>query len=1054
QEHPAAETIGAFAEGRLRRAEVVALTTHLARCAACREAVEAANEAFAAEAPSQPVRMRPWWIAAAAAAAVIAIVAVLLPLRDGDGTSRLVSLVPADRRLVEPRLTGGFGYAPYRGPMRGGTRDPRMMKLMGAAGDLAERADRERSADAQHVAGVALLLADGGDDGVTRLREAAAKRPDDAATWSDVAAGEYAEALRSGRPSRFPVALAAADRALRIDAKHAEASFNRALILERLGLTQEARAAWERYLAIDGGSPWAAEARQRLGKLPRQTSQSLFQHELPRLESAAAAGDTATVRAVVSAYPQQSRAWAEAEWPAQWAEALRRGDPPAAARALAAARATGEVLASIAGESLVRDAVARIDGDPGFADAYLTYRDGRKAYAAGKPKEAEPLLRTAAERFAAAQSPMGYVARYYAASARFDRNDLAGARGELETLLGELARQPRYAAATAQVEWELALCHMTAGDWNAALPLLSRAESAFARLGERSHAAFVGTLLADTLASLGRPDESWTARVRSFAILSEEGRTMRLAVSLGAASRIDLRVGRLDAARALLRLEQTADRTLANDALLADALLREAVLAAKVGDAAGAAHAAEEASAVAGRITDPELRARALADVDFAAGAVALDGDAGRAKMLLTRAIEAYRTRGLPFYLAESLLLRGRAAKRLGAPDEAARDLAAGIEVVEQSPIVMAGAVSGTGVHDAGDALFEDAIALALDRGATNEAFAYAERARGGAVGAAELVGRLAGSGVVVLEAIALPEEVIVFTVDGERVDVHRTKIAREVVAALVQSNAATRLYDLLVRPSEVVLARNREVVVIADPLLAGIPFAALYDGVRKRYVIESTAVARAERASVLRADRMAAPRQVLAVSLPTGDDVGLDALPDGLAEARELQGLYPRVTELTAERATFPATVALARQSEVVHISGHTERQPGNGDAALVFADGPVTWSAVASAALPDVQVVVLAACETLRAPAGRDARTLSLGAGFLAAGARDVVGTLTPIADVDARMLFHDFHQHLAAGLAPVDALRQAQLHAIAAGSTSWQAVALLTTRITTAG
>ena len=35
-----------------------------------------------------------------------------------------------------------------------------------------------------------------------------------------------------------------------------------------LGLTQQARTAWERYLAADPSSPWAVEARTRLRALP------------------------------------------------------------------------------------------------------------------------------------------------------------------------------------------------------------------------------------------------------------------------------------------------------------------------------------------------------------------------------------------------------------------------------------------------------------------------------------------------------------------------------------------------------------------------------------------------------------------------------------------------------------------------------------------------------------------------------------------------------------------------------------------------------------------
>jgi len=61
--------------------------------------------------------------------------------------------------------------------------------------------------------------------------------------------------------------------------------------------------------------------------------------------------------------------------------------------------------------------------------------------------------------------------------------------------------------------------------------------------------------------------------------------------------------------------------------------------------------------------------------------------------------------------------------------------------------------------------------------------------------------------------------------------------------------------------------------------------------------------------------------------------------------------------------------------------------------------------------------------------------------------AGATDVVGTLTPIADTDARELFLSIHRHLAAGDVPAEAVRAAQREAIARHSDAWRAVASLT-------
>jgi tetratricopeptide (TPR) repeat protein len=215
-----------------------------------------------------------WWLAAVAAAVIIAVIAIPLLRRGDDTMSRLVTLAPASARIVEPRLSGGFAWAPYRGPMRSAdsAADAERLKLGGAAGDAIARAQRDQSEKAQHAAGIALVLVDQPGEAIDRLRRVAEQSPNDDHLWSDLAAARYAASVELQRPSLLPEALAAADRALRIDPKSAEALFNRALILEHLGPTGEARKAWLRYLEVDTSSSWATEARSHLSELPAKAS--------------------------------------------------------------------------------------------------------------------------------------------------------------------------------------------------------------------------------------------------------------------------------------------------------------------------------------------------------------------------------------------------------------------------------------------------------------------------------------------------------------------------------------------------------------------------------------------------------------------------------------------------------------------------------------------------------------------------------------------------------------------------------------------------------------
>ncbi|HEX2832613.1 MAG TPA: CHAT domain-containing protein [Thermoanaerobaculia bacterium] len=1054
-----AETLAAFAEGKLTRQEIAPVLAHLRHCNDCTADVEAIR--------SPASRRLPLQLLAAAAVLAIAIAGLLLfrdRLSQRDPIRRLVSLSPRSERLIEPRVTGGFPWTPFRGPMRAteGAIDPEQMKLVGAAGEILDQAAHDPSASAQQGAGLALLLTGRPKDAVEKLRAAAEASPNDAKVRSDLAAARLAAAERGRAPSLIPMALADVDAALRIDPRLPEARFNRALILERLGLLQAAREAWQQYLELDASSKWAEEARQHLARLPATTGESQFRSERPRLERAVAAGDVATISSIVQQFRQQSRAFGEGEYLGFWGEAALHADAAEASRQLTIARAIGDALLRISGESLLRDAVRAIDDAAPerrreIAEAHVAYRRGRIAYSRQAPAEAESELRRAAQLFA--NDPMALVARYYAANTRFDRGDIRGARTELEALLHER----RFPALAAHVRWELALCLMNDDDWSGALPLVRDAARAFCDLGESSNCGFLETLQADVLNALGRPDDAWAARIRSFTMLSTSGRGDRLPVSLGGAVQVELRNGQLAVARSLAQLERAAQSRTANDVMSTNTLVRAAVLDAQLGDPRAAAVAAREAAQRAAKISDAGLRARALTDVDFATGAALLADDPRRAAEFLGKAIDGYRTLEAAPFIAECHLLRARARLRVEDRIGARRDLDDGIAAYERQPVRFSDAVSGTGVLDAGSALYREAIELALARGDHDAAFAYADRSLA-QIGPATppatrlaLQERLADSGNALLELVVLPHEVIAFCITSDRMEVHRQPVAEETLPALADAavqgdrNASTSLYDLLIRPAAPLLARANEVIVIADPRLARVPFAALTDSVTRRMFVEQMPLSVAPSASALRAEtQRRTPRSMLGVELAS-EDVGL---PGSVEELAEIRRLYASGADLAGERSTLPVFLERARNADVIHLSGHSAN---DAIAETVLLLGPaerrdrVSWRRLSGASLRHAPVVVLAACDTLRAPHAGPTRALSLGGAFLAAGAGDVIGTLTPVADSDARLFFLTVHRHLAAGAGAAEAVRRAQLESMRdPHRTAWRSVAVLTTRI----
>lgn len=263
--HPGDQMMAAFVDGTLAPDEIAYVADHLRDCSDCRIVVSETARFDREEQHEAPKKAAwPWWLAAAA---VLALVAITVPLmRRQPLTDQLIAAAPPHHRLTEGRLSG-FPWARVRPPSRGTvTPDPADLKLDGVAGEVLEKTMARTESGAQHARGLALLLVGRRVESIAAL-EKAARDSQDAKKWSDLAAARYTLAMTENRPEELRDARSAAERALQIDARSAEALFNHALIIEQLESRDEARAAWQKYLDVDASSDWSREARAHLAKL-------------------------------------------------------------------------------------------------------------------------------------------------------------------------------------------------------------------------------------------------------------------------------------------------------------------------------------------------------------------------------------------------------------------------------------------------------------------------------------------------------------------------------------------------------------------------------------------------------------------------------------------------------------------------------------------------------------------------------------------------------------------------------------------------------------------
>jgi len=262
-------------------------------------------------------------------------------------------------------------------------------------------------------------------------------------------------------------------------------------------------------------------------------------------------------------------------------------------------------------------------------------------------------------------------------------------------------------------------------------------------------------------------------------------------------------------------------------------------------------------------------------------------------------------------------------------------------------------------------------------------------------------------------------------------------------------------------------LAGINAITVVADDTLQRVPFAALLDPASGQYLAEQFVITSAPSAGVfasaaLEAERQAGgpPRDAIIFANPS---IPQDLYPDlpslyaAEEEAHKIAPLYPRSKILAGDEATSSSFLSLAPRYDVVHFGGHgvvDHAEPAR--SALICApdgsNGVLTAHRIAQMRFEDTRLVVLAACSTV---AGRNAPVegaSSLATAFLAAGAPAVLGTLWNIDDSAAAPLMQSFHVGIAQGVAPAEALRQAQILAIHNSSPTardpgnWAAFALI--------
>ncbi|MBK4730337.1 CHAT domain-containing protein [Oxynema sp. CENA135] len=261
------------------------------------------------------------------------------------------------------------------------------------------------------------------------------------------------------------------------------------------------------------------------------------------------------------------------------------------------------------------------------------------------------------------------------------------------------------------------------------------------------------------------------------------------------------------------------------------------------------------------------------------------------------------------------------------------------------------------------------------------------------------------------------------------------------------------RLYQWLLAPIEAALARGgvETILYAPDGQLRYIPLGALYDG--DRWAIERFEIDNITAIGLTQFEQPKAvegggrsPHRVLAGAFSEGTyriwvgdrEFIFSGLPFAGAEVDNVASAIPMTTTLFNDRFSPEATIARAEDYTILHLATHAAFVTGEPEESFIlFGNGDrVTLRDVALWSLPNVELVVLSACQTgVGGVLGNGQEILGFGYQMQQTGAEATISSLWSVDDRGTQLLMDAFYEQLQTpGVGKGQALRQAQLSLLA--------------------
>jgi CHAT domain-containing protein len=895
---------------------------------------------------------------------------------------------------------------------------------------------------------------------------------------SDLAAAYYVRAQLQDRPSDLLRAFDAASQAITASPQAPAALFNYALIVEALGLSEEAAASWKAFLAIDH-SKWAPEARAHLDRLERERKSDApaqWERNRPLLASvtpAEAARLIAPMQATAERYLED--------------EVLPRWAKTPSPQNLKEATTIATAFWQLTGDRFTLDIIDSITRSP------VEVQQGLLARAGAGNKDGYDHAASLLER---AGCPLALLTRVdYANLISFE----PGGNARAQVLLMPVEREAR----KHQYTHLMARLHATRAN---SLSFEGRFTES---LTESDAAIRDYQLLHD--------DESVAdARMRRFGVVDKSGQhelamrdAMRAArdlprliepraryLSRAGSSDVALSLG--DAPVALLYLNdpfhelQRALVAIPPEQLprikklqigMASLLRSRALVEVQLAQYDQAKTDLDEAIRLAeAEELDPAVRRVMGAPRAEVRGQVLLRSNPERAVTAFTEALAMAGTE-FPTYRASLLAQRAEARRLTGHNAEAEKDLQESIAVLRAEQLRILERRERGQDEELWSAYFsrfpqtyEHLIRQLIREGRNAEAFNYAESERAFeplnliskelALNPADLaqIQRSLPPGTLLIEYSVFDDQTVAWLIAHDQFIVVPLRARRSVIARRSAAlQAAARAYDatgfetqlfalydeLIAVPLDRFKTMPARLVIVPDGPMHGLPFAALHNPKTNHYLIQDVPVeisgsANLYLASLRRDSELASSgdRSVLLIGDPAFDDKldlarGFKPLPHARHECRRINALYAPHARMRLESdATIPQFLSLARGSAVVHIAAHgivNAQTPSRSFILLAPSPnepGPLDAQMLLTRLhLDHTRLVVLSTCSSAGGlPVGAEG-VAPLVRPLIGAGVPAVIGSLWDIDDATVEDLLVSFHRRYQEGNDAAIALQRAQ-------------------------